>query len=122
MTEIQAPQAKRIPHTMTAHGETRTDEFFWLRDRENPDTIAYLEAENAYLEAHGPSVALRATIHGEQFARVKQIDPPVPVLLENRRGKTAGQRWRWRSRPNRGLNTRRQSSGRDRYFWAASKF
>ena len=42
------PVAKIVPHSMTVHGDTRVDNYFWLRDRKDPDTIAYLEAENAY--------------------------------------------------------------------------
>ena len=42
------PAAKIVPHSMTVHGDTRIDNYFWLRDRKDPDTIPYLEAENAY--------------------------------------------------------------------------
>ena len=44
---IEPPQAKQIPSPRTFHGDTFTDEFAWLADREDPDTIGYLEAENA---------------------------------------------------------------------------
>ena len=37
------PVAKIVPHSMTVHGDTRVDNYFWLRDRTDPDTIAYLE-------------------------------------------------------------------------------
>jgi oligopeptidase B len=79
MSDNPAPQAKRIPHPMTAHGETRNDEYYWLRNREDPDTIAYLEAENLFLETHGPSKALQETLYQEMFARIKQVDLAVPV-------------------------------------------
>ena len=36
------PVAKQIPTTFTLHGESRTDDYAWLRDRENPEVIAYL--------------------------------------------------------------------------------
>ena len=74
-----APSAKQIPHPMTAHGETRNDSFYWLRNREDPDTIAYLEAENQFLEAHGPNKNLQETLYQEMFARIKQVDLEVPV-------------------------------------------
>ena len=44
------PLAKSVPFEMTAHGDTRVDEYYWMRDRENPEVIDYLNAENAYRE------------------------------------------------------------------------
>ena len=44
------PVAKRVDHRQTWHGETVVDPYFWLREKSNPDVIAYLEAENAYTE------------------------------------------------------------------------
>ena len=44
------PIAKRVPTERTRHDDTVIDEYAWLRDREDPDTIAYLEAENAWTE------------------------------------------------------------------------
>ncbi len=51
MSTDQAPRAKRIPFTRTHHGDTITDEYAWLADKDDPDTIAYLKAENAYTKA-----------------------------------------------------------------------
>ncbi|MGH3406488.1 MAG: hypothetical protein ACRDRJ_28895, partial [Streptosporangiaceae bacterium] len=45
------PEVRRVPSERTHHGDTFVDEFAWLADKENPDTIAYLEAQNAYTEA-----------------------------------------------------------------------
>ncbi|MDO9395674.1 MAG: hypothetical protein Q7T71_03920, partial [Herbiconiux sp.] len=45
------PRARRVPLNRTHHGDTVVDAFEWLREKENPDVIAYLEAENAYTEA-----------------------------------------------------------------------
>ena len=44
---IEPPMAKKIPKEMTIHDDTRQDNYFWLRERENPDVKAYLAAENA---------------------------------------------------------------------------
>ena len=44
------PVAKIVPKEITVHGDTRVDNYFWLRDRSDPDVIAYLEAENRYTE------------------------------------------------------------------------
>ena len=50
------PVAPRRPHVISAHGDDREDPWFWLRDREDPEVLAYLEAENAYTEAgDGPA-------------------------------------------------------------------
>ena len=43
--ESLAPAPKKIPVELELHGETRMDDFYWLRDRENPDVVAYLEAQ-----------------------------------------------------------------------------
>ena len=47
---MKAPIAKKIPHEMTLHGETRVDDYYWLRDdkRENSEVLDYLRAENNY--------------------------------------------------------------------------
>ena len=45
------PVAKRISKEITIHGDTRVDNYFWLRDRSNPDVISYLESENAYTDS-----------------------------------------------------------------------
>ena len=44
------PKAKRIPHAMTLHGDTRIDNYFWLRDdeRSRPEVLDYLREENEY--------------------------------------------------------------------------
>src|SRR3954468_7152817 len=51
------PVAKKIAHTMTVHGTTLSDDYFWMRDKKNPEVIAYLEAENAYTDAMTKSTA-----------------------------------------------------------------
>jgi len=49
-TSMKAPVAEKKPKELTIHGDTRIDNYYWLRDRDNPEVIAYLEAENAYRE------------------------------------------------------------------------
>jgi len=74
------PDAKRIPVERTYHGETVIDEYAWLADKENPDTIAFLETENAYTDAmtadQGP---LRDAIFAEIKGRTKETDLSVPT-------------------------------------------
>ena len=78
------PVAKIVPHSMTVHGDTRIDNYFWLRDRKDPDTIAYLEAENAYTEAKMKHTeALQAKLYAEMLGRIKQTDLSVPVKRDD---------------------------------------
>lgn len=80
----EAPVAAKKPHDVVApHGATRNDEYYWLRDdkRENPEMLAYLNAENAYADAVlKPLEALEETLYAELVARVKQDDSSVPYL------------------------------------------
>jgi oligopeptidase B len=74
------PVAKQVPWTATVHGDTRTDPFHWLREKTNPEVIAYLEAENAYSTAVlKPTDRLRETLYKEMVGRIKQTDLSVPV-------------------------------------------
>ena len=64
-------------------GDTRTDPYAWLRDRNDPDTIKYLEAENAYTKAMMKSTEeLQAKLYAEMLGRIKQTDLSVPVKRE----------------------------------------
>jgi oligopeptidase B len=77
---MNAPVAKKIPHQIALHDHARTDEFFWLRNREDPDVVAYLEAENAYATALlEMSSAERDAIYHEMVARIQETDASVPV-------------------------------------------
>ena len=80
--EVPAPPvAKKVPKTVTLHGDTRSDDYGWLRDKKSPDTIAYLEAENAYADAvMKPTVELQAKLYDEMLGRIKQTDMQVPYL------------------------------------------
>ena len=82
MTEnqpIQPPIARR-QHTETVlHGVTLSDDYAWLRDKENPEVTAYLEAENAYAEAvMAPLAGLREELYREMLSHIKQTDVSVP--------------------------------------------
>lgn len=80
----QPPVAKRIQTSVTLHGELRTDDYAWLRDRENPDVIAYLEAENAYTAAMmRHTEQLQKTLFDEMLARIKEDDTDVPVRRDD---------------------------------------
>ena len=75
-----APTAKRVPHERTFHGDTVIDEYHWLADKSDPDTVAYLRAENAHTEAAAAGLAgLRETVFGEIKARTQETDLSVPM-------------------------------------------
>jgi oligopeptidase B len=79
-----APVARRIPTERTHHGDTFTDDYAWLADKDSPETIAYLEAENAYTEAvTAGQAALREAIFGEIKARTQETDLSVPTRKGN---------------------------------------
>src|SRR5512140_2849161 len=74
------PAARRARHERTHHGDTVVDEYAWLAAKDNPETIAYLEAENAYTAAMTAGQAgLRETIFGEIKGRTKETDLSVPA-------------------------------------------
>ncbi|MBI2409118.1 MAG: S9 family peptidase [Gemmatimonadetes bacterium] len=74
------PIAPRHPHITDLHGERRVDDYAWLRDRENSDVTAYLEAENAYTEAMlAHTKPLQEALYAEMLARIQEDDRTVPV-------------------------------------------
>ena len=74
------PEAAIKPHEMTIHGDTRVDNYYWLNERENPDVIAYLEAENAYLDVvMKDTVDLQSELLAEMKGRIKKDDYSAPV-------------------------------------------
>ena len=78
-TAAKPPVAKIEPRQSTLHGDTRTDDYFWLRDRKNPETIQYLEAENEYTQAvMKPTEELQATLYAEMLGRIAAIIARVP--------------------------------------------
>ncbi len=73
------PQAAKKAHTLTSHGKARQDDYFWLRERDNPDVIAHLEAENAWLmERTAHTDTLQEELFEEIKGRIKQDDRSVP--------------------------------------------
>lgn len=79
-TETRAPIAKRIPTERTHHGDTVIDEYAWLSNRDDPDTVAYLTAENEYTEAATAHLAeLRETLFAEVKRRTQETDLSVPA-------------------------------------------
>ena len=76
----QPPVAKRVPATRTVHGDTIVDDYAWLRNRDDPDAIAYLEAENAYCAAATAHLQpLEEQIFQEIKGRTLEADLSAPV-------------------------------------------
>jgi oligopeptidase B len=74
------PAARRVPHERTFHGDTFVDEYAWLADKDDQETIAFLEAENAYTDAMTAGQdELREAIFGEIKARTQETDLSVPT-------------------------------------------
>jgi oligopeptidase B len=79
---VVAPVAKKVPTQRVFHGDTFIDDYEWLRDKEDSEVIAYLEAENAYTEARTAKLGpLRDRIYDEIKSRTKETDLSVPVRM-----------------------------------------
>jgi oligopeptidase B len=82
MTQNQLPDppiARKVHTETPLHGVVLTDDYAWLRDKQNPEVTAYLEAENAYAEAvMAPLAGLRDELYREMLSHVKQTDVSVP--------------------------------------------
>ncbi|MBZ5627917.1 MAG: S9 family peptidase [Acidobacteriia bacterium] len=73
------PIAKVVPKDVTVHGDTRIDNYFWLRDKQNPEVAAYLNAENSYADAvMNGTAALQESLYKELLGHIKQTDVQVP--------------------------------------------
>src|SRR5688572_8391307 len=76
---LEPPRAARRPRAMVKFGDRRVDDYFWLRDKSDPEVIAYLEAENAYgRSVMKPLEGFRERLYQEMLARIKETDESVP--------------------------------------------
>ncbi|MDV8022913.1 S9 family peptidase [Rhodococcus sp. IEGM 1330] len=79
---ITPPIAKKVPHERTHHGDTFIDNYEWLRVKDDPELIAYLEAENAYTEQQTAGLeSLRGKIFDEIKSRTQETDLSVPTRM-----------------------------------------
>jgi len=77
--DLRPPVATPKPKIDTLHGEIRTDNYFWLREKTNPDVISYLNAENAYTDAKmRHTETLQKKLYDEMLSRIKETDVSVP--------------------------------------------
>ena len=73
------PVAKRVEHREVRHGATVVDDYFWLREKSNPEVIRYLEAENTYTEALTKDLRpFQEALYQEMLGHIKQTDLSVP--------------------------------------------
>jgi oligopeptidase B len=84
LAEGPPPTARVIPRVETVHGEIRVDDYFWLRDRGDPEVVAYLEAENRYTNAAMRHTEdLQERLYQEMRGRIKETDLSVPEPLDD---------------------------------------
>lgn len=77
---MESPIAKRIPYVHVLHDDIRRDDYYWLKERNDPEVIAYLEAENRYYEEHmQPLEELTEQLYQEMFARMDEDEIDVPI-------------------------------------------
>ena len=76
---VQPPVARKDPKSTQLHGQTLTDDYGWLREKESAEVIAHLEAENTYTTAAmAPAAKLQETLYTEMLSHVQQTDISVP--------------------------------------------
>ena len=76
------PIAPKRAHSITQHGETRVDDYFWLRNREDPEVMKYLTAQMDYLEeVTGNTRPLREALFDELRGRIQETDSTVPTRI-----------------------------------------
>jgi oligopeptidase B len=78
-TSIAPPIAKKIASIQLIQGDHRQDDYAWLREKDNPDVLAYLRAENEYTGAiMKPTEGFQEALYGEMLGRIKEDDQSVP--------------------------------------------
>jgi oligopeptidase B len=81
-TTFKAPAAEKIPYQLKKHGDIRIDDYYWMKERENPEVIDYLERENDYYHKMTESTeSFREDLFEELKGRIKEDDESVPYFL-----------------------------------------
>jgi len=71
-----------VPHVTEIHGYKLPDDYFWLRDKSNPEVMKYLQAENAFTAtAMEPTKAMQDALYQEMLGHIKQTDLSVPSRI-----------------------------------------
>jgi len=80
---LTPPIAPRRPTVLEAHGDSRVDPYYWLREKGNREVLAYLEAENAYADSiMAPTEGLQERLYREVLGRVQETDTSAPTLYK----------------------------------------
>ena len=83
-SQVIPPVAKKIPKIDTLHGDILIDDYFWLRERENPEVMDYLIAENEYTtKVMEHTEAFQTMIYKEMISRIKETDLSVPEKVDS---------------------------------------
>ena len=81
MKDLKPPTADQKPHQHKIHNDIRMDEYFWLKERKNPEVIDYLERENDfYAKSSAHTVDFQNDLFEEMKARIKEDDSSVPYF------------------------------------------
>lgn len=81
-TPLEPPVARKAPRIETPHGDRLIDDYFWLREKTDPEVIAYLKAENTYTDSMTrASEPFQEALYQEMLGRIKQTDLSVPYWL-----------------------------------------
>ncbi|MEM7044632.1 MAG: S9 family peptidase [Pseudomonadota bacterium] len=81
---MKPPIAKTVDHETEVHGLRRTDHYAWLKNKDDPEVIAYLEAENAFTaQAMAHTEALQKTLYDEMVGRIQETDLSVPIRIDS---------------------------------------
>ena len=79
---LKAPKAEKIPYQLKKHGDIRIDNYYWIKEKENPEVIDYLERENDYYQRMTESSkSLKEDLFFEMKKRIKEEDESVPYFL-----------------------------------------
>nr|WP_113869255.1 prolyl oligopeptidase family serine peptidase [Brenneria salicis]NMN91501.1 oligopeptidase B [Brenneria salicis ATCC 15712 = DSM 30166]RBP58021.1 oligopeptidase B [Brenneria salicis ATCC 15712 = DSM 30166]RLM29084.1 oligopeptidase B [Brenneria salicis ATCC 15712 = DSM 30166] len=110
---MSAPQAEKRPHPLTAHGDTRIDNYYWLRDdqRADPQVLDYLQQENRYCdEVMSPYRDLQQDLYHEMVKRIPSEDMSVPYVRN-------GYRYQSRYEPGKEYPIYRRQPEQDSTTW-----
>lgn len=81
MAQEKPPVAKKVPKVTLTHGDRLVDDYFWMREKTNPEVISYLEAENAYTDSvMKKTEGFQQQLYNEMVGRIKETDLGVPYL------------------------------------------
>ncbi|MEM9773769.1 MAG: S9 family peptidase [Chloroflexota bacterium] len=76
---MEPPIAPKIPHKIITHGHTRTDDYFWMRQKDRSELLDYIHAENAFTQAGmAHTKELQETLYAEMIGRIQETDQSVP--------------------------------------------